>query len=254
MLIATWNLNSIRARLERLLLWLEKRRPEIVCLQEIKTPMSSFPFAELESCGYRAAVFGQKGYHGVAILARSELHDIRSGLEDGVEDVQARLLAATVAGIRVVCAYAPNGGTPGSDKYAYKVDWLARLERYLCARVDAARPFILAGDLNIAPETDDVGHPERWRGSVLYNDQMSDAFRKLAGCGLEDLGRSHLPAGTFSWWDYRLLAFPRNDGLRLDHLLATPALARRCREVFVDRDERKGKAPSDHAPVIAHFA
>ncbi|MFA5515671.1 MAG: exodeoxyribonuclease III [Desulfuromonadales bacterium] len=254
MLIATWNLNSVRARLERLLAWLEEWRPDIVCLQEVKTPEANFPFAEIEKSGYHAAVFGQKGYHGVAILSRSEPQEISRGMADGVDDGQARLIAASIDGVRVMCAYAPNGGTPDSDKYLHKIAWFDRLLRHLRATENLAGPFLLCGDLNIAPEQRDVAHPERWQGTVLYNEHMSEIFGRLLACGLHDLGRNHLPAGTFSWWDYRLLSFPRNDGLRIDHLLASPALTGRCLEVFVDREQRKGKSPSDHAPVLARFS
>jgi exodeoxyribonuclease-3 len=251
MIIATWNVNSIRARLPRLLAWLGKRRPDVVCLQELKVTEDAFPFAELEQAGYRAAVCGQKTWHGVAILARGELQEVVRGLDDCIGDVQARLIAATVDGVRVISAYTPNGEMPGSEKYAYKLQWLERL----CGRLHregVQRPLVLGGDLNIAPEARDVARPEQWEGTVLYNPEMRTAFQRLLACDLEDLG-ARLPAGTYSWWDYRLLGFPRNNGLRLDHLLATPAMAARCTGIFVDRDERKGELPSDHAPVLASF-
>ena len=251
MLIATWNVNSIRARLQRLLAWLEKRRPDVVCLQELKAEEENFPFGELENAGYRAAVFGQKTWHGVAILARGEPTDIVRGLDHGAEDGQARFIAANIGDLRVLSVYVPNGQVPGSEKYAYKRLWLERLAARL-QQEGLDRPLLLAGDLNIAPEARDVGRPERWEGTVLYNPEMREAFRRLLACGLEDLGR-RLPEGTCSWWDYRQLSFPRNDGLRLDHLLATPVLAARCVDVLVDRDERKGQSPSDHAPVLARF-
>lgn len=254
MLIATWNVNSIRARLERLLAWLQKRQPDLVCLQELKVDEQAFPFAALEQAGYRAAVYGQKTWHGVAILTRGEPVALARGLTDGGDDSQARLIAATVDDIRILSVYAPNGGTPDSQKYAYKQAWLERLGRYLRQQEDLGLPLLLAGDLNIAPEERDVEHPRQWEGTVLYNPEMRAAFGDLLACGLIDLGREHLPAGTYTWWDYRQLSFPRNDGLRLDHLLATPALAARCVEVVVDRDERKGASPSDHAPVLARFS
>jgi exodeoxyribonuclease-3 len=251
MLIATWNVNSVRARLPRLLAWLERWCPDVVCLQELKVAEEAFPFAAVEQAGYWAAVCGQKTWHGVAILARGELNEVVRGLNDGEEDGQARLIAATVNGVRIVSAYAPNGEAPGSEKYAYKLLWLQRL----CGRLrqeGSRQPLLLGGDLNIAPEPRDVARPDQWEGTVLYNPEMRQAFQRLLACGLEDLG-ARLPAGTYSWWDYRLLGFPRNNGLRIDHLLATGPLAARCTDVFVDRDERKGPSPSDHAPVLARF-
>ncbi|MBE0596236.1 MAG: exodeoxyribonuclease III [Desulfuromonadales bacterium] len=253
MLIATWNVNSIRARLPRLLAWLQKRQPDVVCLQELKVEEAAFPFAELAAAGYHAAVCGQKTWHGVAILARSEPRAVRRGLDDDPHDSQARLIAATVDGIRIFSAYVPNGSTVGSDKYLYKRGWLTRLGRRLRLQEDLGQPLLLAGDFNIAPQERDVHNPRQWEDSVLYHPQMRQDFQELLACGLIDLGGSHLPAGTYSWWDYRQLSFPRNDGLRLDHLLATPMLTSRCTEVLVDRDERKGDTPSDHAPVLARF-
>jgi len=253
--IATWNVNSIRARLDRLVAWLGRQSPDVLCLQELKVTDELFPFAELERVGYKAAVSGQKTYNGVAILAREEPTDVARGMGDDVDDVQARLIAASVRGVRVVSAYVPNGGEVGSDKWAYKLAWLRRLRRLLERNCGADAPLALCGDLNIAPEARDVHDPERWEGSVLFHADLRAAFADLCAWGLADALRiRHQEGGLYSWWDYRMLAFPKNAGLRIDHVLVTKPLGARCLEVGIDRNERKGKQPSDHAPVVADFA
>lgn len=254
MKIATWNVNSIRAREERLLKWLAKQQPDVLCLQELKVVEEVFPFKTLRQAGYTAAVYGQKTYNGVAILARAEPTDVERGFGDGVDDPQARFMAATVAGVRIISAYVPNGGEVGSEKYAYKLEWLRRLKTYLKDRGRLSGPLALCGDFNIAPEERDVATPDLWEGSVLFNPEMRDQFRELLELGLVDTFRlHHVEAGLYSWWDYQRLAFPRNDGLRIDHILATHSLTDRCTEALIDREERKGQKPSDHAPVIAVF-
>lgn len=254
MKIATWNVNSIRARQERLLRWLAKQQLDVVCLQELKVTEEAFPFEALRQVGYYAAVYGQKTYNGVAILARTEPTEVERGFGDGVEDPQARLIAATVEGVRIVSAYVPNGGEIGTDKYAYKLQWLRRLKAYLKARDRLSGPLALCGDFNIAPEECDVAYPDMWEGTVLFNPEMRDQFREILNLELVDTFRlHHAEAGLYSWWDYRQLGFPRNDGLRIDHILATRSLAERCTAALIDREERKGAKPSDHAPVIAVF-
>jgi exodeoxyribonuclease-3 len=255
MKIATWNVNSVRTREPRLLAWLERRRPDVVCLQELKAEDEQFPWGALRALGYDAAVNGQKTYNGVAVLSRSEPPEaVEVGLADGLDDSEARLLAATVAGLRVVCAYAPNGQTVESDKYQGKREWLTRLSAYVRRALAAGRPVVVCGDLNIAPEPIDVARIDEWRGTVLFNDEMTRAFHALLEAGLVDVFRRHHPeAGLFSWWDYRRLGFQKNNGLRIDHILATPDVAERSRDALVDREERKGDKPSDHAPVIADF-
>ena len=254
MIIATWNVNSIRAREERLLDWLQNQQPDVLCVQELKTMESSFPFESLRQSGYHAAVFGQKTYNGVAILARSELEDVECGFNDGVDDVQARFIAATVDGVRVLSVYAPNGASVDSDKYTYKMNWFHRLRTYLKESELLTGPVAICGDLNIAPEERDVANPEVWEGSVVYNPDMRAEFRDLISMGLIDTFRLHeATSGHYSWWDYRNLGFPRNDGLRIDHILASQSLAPRCTAARIDRGARKGKKPSDHAPVLAVF-
>jgi exodeoxyribonuclease-3 len=255
MRLATWNVNSIRARLERVLAFLERWCPDVVCLQELKVEEKAFPFEALERAGYHAVVEGQKTYNGVAILSRHVPSDVMRGLGDDVEDSQARLVAATVAGVRVLSAYVPNGGQVASEKWEYKLTWLRRLDAYLAGRHEAQEAVVLCGDLNIAPEGRDVHAPDLWEGSVLFHSELRAAFRRLAAWGLEDVfRRHHVEGGVFSWWDYRRLAFPRNQGLRIDHVLATVPLAARSTACVIDREERKGKQPSDHAPVVADFA
>ncbi len=255
MKIATWNVNSVRARLDRLIAWLDQAAPDVVCLQELKVRDDDFPAAPLEQAGYKAAVFGQPTYNGVAILSRAEPQDVQRGLGDSVDDPQARLIAATVNGVRVISAYVPNGGETGSEKYEYKLEWLDRLERYLSSKVDLDQPTAVCGDYNIARDELDVNEPDKWLGTVLYNDEMMARLEALLELGFVDTLREHQPdGGIYSWWDYRQLGFPRNDGLRIDHILASPSLADRCTSAYVERDERKGPKPSDHAPVVAEFS
>ena len=252
--IAAWNVNSIRARFDRLMAWLEKAAPDIVCLQELKVAEEEFPFDPLWREGWNSAVLGQPTYNGVAIIARGELTEVAKGFADGAEDDQARLIAATVGGIRVVSVYVPNGQTVGSDKWDYKLEWLARLGPWLDNQVMDHPRLVLAGDFNVAPEERDVARPEEWRDSVLCHEAGRVALRNVVTGRLVDTIRLHHEGpGPWSWWDYRMLGFPKGNGLRIDHIFASPALAERCRAASVDREERKGKLPSDHAPVIAEF-
>jgi exodeoxyribonuclease-3 len=248
--LASWNVNSIRARQERLLRWLERTKPDVVCLQELKVADADFPTAALREAGWYSAVHGQRTYNGVAILARAPLAQVEIGLGDGVDDPQARFLAADLSGVRVVSLYVPNGASVGSDKWEYKLVWLARLRAWLERKADPRRPLALCGDWNVAPDELDVAHPEAWRESVLFHDDARAALRRVMEWGLVDaFRRRHPHARAYSWWDYRQLAFARGDGLRIDHLLLSEPLAARLRDAGIDRDERKGKQPSDHAPV-----
>ena len=254
--IVSWNVNSIRARLERVLPWLEANRPDVACLQELKVEEDKLPREELSSIGYHVAAVCQKTYNGVAILTReAPATDVLAGLDDGEEDTQARLIAATVRGVRVLSAYVPNGQEVGSDKYAYKLRWLERLRGYLDRRCDPAQPLILCGDFNVAPEPRDVYAPENWEGQTLFHIDSRRALARVVAWGLVDTVRLHHDEpGLYSWWDYRMLGFPKNRGLRIDHIFATRGLAERCTGAWIDREARKGKAPSDHAPVLAEFS
>lgn len=255
MKIATWNVNSIRMRLERSLRWLDRHRPDVMCLQELKSVEEKFPFDALREAGYHAAVSGQPTYNGVAVLSRDEPREIHKSLGDSKEDPQARFLSAMIRNVRILSVYVPNGSVVGSEKWTYKLEWLGRLRDYLEAHHDPAEPLALCGDFNVAPEDRDVANPDKWRDSVLCHEQGRKALRELGGWGLVDaFRRHHSEGGLYSWWDYRQLGFPKNDGLRIDHIFVTETLARRSLETEIDRQERKGKKPSDHAPVIASFS
>lgn len=254
MLLATWNVNSIRARLPRLLAWLERRRPDVVCLQETKVVDDDFPSAEIEALGYHCRAFGQRTYNGVAILSREEPGEVRLGLPDDPADADRRVIAATVAGVRVVNVYVPNGTALDDPRYEGKLAWLRRLGHYLERSHSPLEALAVCGDFNVAPEDRDVWDVARWRGQLLFTEPEKESLRALMGWGLVDtLRQLHPDAQVFTWWDYRNAAFFRGWGLRIDHVLATPPLAARCTAVEVDRAERKGEKPSDHAPVLAWF-
>jgi exodeoxyribonuclease-3 len=236
-------------RLPHLLDWLARAQPDVACLQETKTEDASFPLAEIQAAGYQAVYCGQKSYNGVAILARSAPADVQHGIPDFPDDPK-RVIAATVDGVRVLCLYAPNGQEPGSDKYAYKLKWYAALTRWLGAEV--SRPLAVLGDLNIAPEARDVHDPKRWQGKIHFSEPERAAFREVLGVGLKDAFRLfEQPEKQFTWWDYRLKAFERGWGLRIDHILLAPSLAPKCTACVIDTSPRKLERPSDHAPVIA---
>jgi exodeoxyribonuclease III len=254
MKIATWNVNSIGVRKERLVRWLTDKQPDVLCLQELKCLEDAFPSAEIEALGYHAAVLGQRTYNGVAILAKTPLCDVKRGLEDDDSDPEARFLSAEIAGLRIVCCYVPNGQELSSPKYEYKQRWLDRLLAYLQRRHSPREPLLVCGDFNIAPEDRDCYDPEGLRDDVLCHVRVRERWRALIAWGLVDTFRQHVPdAGKYSWWDYRQLAFPKGRGLRIDHVLASQGLAERCHAASIDREERKGKQPSDHAPVTAEL-
>lgn len=254
MKLVTWNVNSIRSRRDRLIAWLGEHQPDVVCLQELKCTDEQFPYEDVATAGYQAAVYGQKTYNGVAILARETPRDIRRGLNDDDPDDQARLMSAEVAGVRVISAYVPNGQTVGSEKFAYKLAWLARLRKMFDREFDPAQPVVLAGDFNVAVTDKDVADPDAWAETVLCTPEVREAMELVRQWGFVDVfAKFHPEGGIYSWWDYRQLAFPRNRGLRLDHVYATPAFAERCSAARVDREERKGEKPSDHAPVIVEW-
>jgi exodeoxyribonuclease-3 len=252
--LATWNVNSIRARLDRLVAFLGRHQPDVVCLQELKVPNEDFPILEVEAAGYQAVFHGQRTYNGVAILTRLPLTDVEAGLPGDDQDDQARLIAATIGGIRVLSAYFPNGQSVGSDKWLYKLGWMERLRAHLDTRYRPDQPIALCGDFNVAPEDRDAARPDEWRESVLCHPDARERLARIAAWGLVDGMRLHEAGpGPYSWWDYRMLAFPKGNGLRIDHVYLTAPLAARCRKAWVDRDERKGKLPSDHAPVMVEL-
>ena len=253
--VATWNVNSVRAREERLLAWLAKARPDVLCLQELKVTDDDFPFATLREAGYHAAVLGQPTYNGVAILSRTHPTDVGLGFDDGVNDREARIITAVVRDYLIASIYVPNGRNVGSDKWEYKLAWLERLARFTADRLRPDVKLLLCGDFNVAPDDRDVAKPERWKDTVLCHPDGRAALARVTNVGLIDTIRIHHEGpGPYSWWDYRMLAFPKGDGLRIDHIFASEAAARLCINASIDRDERKGEKPSDHVPVVAVFA
>ncbi|MBZ0236757.1 MAG: exodeoxyribonuclease III [Deltaproteobacteria bacterium] len=255
MRITTWNINSIRAREKRARAWIAANQPDVLCLQETKVEDGGFPGAMFEELGYRYAHLGQKSYNGVAIAARTELTDVRRGFGDGGDDTQSRFLVATVAGVRVCCLYVPNGQEVGSDKYAYKLEWLARLRRWLEASTERGVPLALCADWNVAMSDLDVHDPAAWAGKNLFSEPERAAMNELLTWGLTDCYRARHPEGRdYSWWDYFGVAFFKNRGLRIDMILANPPLAARLIDCTIDRDARKGQDASDHAPVTATFS
>jgi exodeoxyribonuclease-3 len=251
MKIATWNVNSVRAREERLLRWLSTHRPDVLCLQELKVTEDAFPLLAIRSLGYHAAVHGQKTYNGVAILSLGEPAEVERSFGDGGDEAHARLVAARVRGVHVASVYVPNGQEVGSEKWGYKLEWMKRLRAWLDRRFAASDPVAVCGDFNVAPEARDVCDPVAWEPSVLFHPEARAALEHVRAWGLVDAFRLHHEApGLYSWWDYRMLAFPKNQGLRIDHVLLSEPLAARCTAALIDRNERKGKQPSDHAPVV----
>ncbi|HEX9880071.1 MAG TPA: exodeoxyribonuclease III [Candidatus Binatia bacterium] len=253
MKIATWNVNSLKVRLPQVQEWVSAQTPDVLCLQETKLEDGKFPAQEIAAAGYRTVFAGQKTYNGVAILSRSAPADVTAGIP-GYEDPQKRVLTATVEGVRTVCVYVPNGESVESDKYQYKLHWLKHLTAWLKKELAAHSRLTVLGDFNIAPEERDVHNPKLWEGKVLFSDPERAAFAALVDLGLKDsLRLLDDSAGCFTWWDYRMNAFKRNLGLRIDHILLSPELARSCKGVMVDKAMRARERPSDHAPVVAEI-
>ena len=252
--IVSWNINSLRKRQDRLLAWLAETQPDVVCLQETKCTDEQFPELALRAAGYHCAFHGQKSYNGVAILAKTALLEVCTSLCDEEDDPHARVIAATIGSVRVYSVYAPNGQAVGSPAYDYKLKWYARLRRCLVEKERAGRHLAVCGDFNVAPKDEDIYDPDLWRGAIMCSEGERVAFRQLGDAGLIDTLRIHHPEqGLFSWWDYRMLAFPKNRGLRIDAILASKSLAAQCTGAGIEREMRKGKEPSDHAPVGAEF-
>lgn len=254
MKIATWNVNSLKVRLGQLLDWTRAGAPEVICLQETKTDDPKFPVADIEGAGYQVVFSGQKTYNGVAIVSRAPCSDVVRGIP-GFADEQKRVIAATVGNIRVVDAYVPNGQSVDSDKYRYKLDWLGAFTAWLAEELKRYPEIAVVGDFNIAPEPEDVHDPKAWEGQVLFSEPEREAFRRLIGLGFVDSFRQFdQPDKSYTWWDYRLNAFKRGMGLRIDHILLSPVVAERCRGVSIVKDMRALERPSDHAPVVADIA
>ena len=252
MKLATWNVNSLKVRLPHLLEWLAANPVDVMCLQETKQQDADFPQAELQAAGYHSVFSGQKTYNGVAILSREPISDVQYGIPD-FEDEQKRVIAATVGGIRVVCVYIPNGQEVGSDKYQYKLKWLDALTAWLKVELARYPKLALLGDYNIAPEDRDVYDPVAWQGNVLVSEPERAAFHGMLQLGLVDTFRLFEQEDkSYSWWDYRMMAFRRNMGLRIDHILVSSAL--QCKACHIDKAPRKLERPSDHTPVVAEVA
>ncbi|MDX8399659.1 MAG: exodeoxyribonuclease III [Gallionellaceae bacterium] len=251
MKLATWNVNSLKVRLPHLLQWFETSPVDVICLQETKQQDVDFPQAELEAAGCHSVFSGQKTYNGVAIISRAPISDVQFGIPD-FEDPQKRVIAATINGIRVVCVYIPNGQSLDSDKYQYKLKWLAALNSWLKEELVRFPTLALLGDFNIAPEDRDLHDPVAWAGNILVSDAERAAYQGLLQLGLRDTFRLFEQVDkSYSWWDYRMMAFRRNMGLRIDLILISDTL--QCSSCVIDKAPRKWERPSDHTPVIAEI-
>jgi len=252
-LIASWNVNSIRVRLPQVLQWVVTTRPDVLAIQETKITDDAFPAADLEAAGYHVLFAGQKTYNGVALLSREPSTDVLTDLAS-MEDPQRRLIAAPVGGVRIYNVYVPNGQAVGSEKFEYKLRWLAALRQQLAGELSRHEQVVVAGDFNVAPDDRDVHDPSAWVGQVLVSEPERKALTGLLELGLADTFRLFdQPESCFSWWDYRAAAFRRNRGLRIDLLLASRAMAGRCVRSSVDTGPRTWEKPSDHAPIFAQF-
>ncbi|MGL6047648.1 MAG: exodeoxyribonuclease III [Vogesella sp.] len=256
MQLATWNVNSLKVRLPHVVQWLAENPIDVLCLQELKMDHPVFPLADIEAAGYQAVWFGQKTYNGVAILVKNgrTISDVVQGIP-GYEDEQRRVIAATIDGVRVICAYFVNGEAVDSPKYQYKLGWLAALEGYVASELSRYPDLALLGDYNIAPEDRDVYDPEGWREQVLCTTPERDSFRRLIAMGLSDSFRLfNQEDKQYSWWDYRAMMFRRNMGVRIDHILITDSLKARASGCVIDKTPRKWERPSDHTPVVLTLA
>ena len=251
MRFATWNVNSLKVRLPQVLDWLQKHEPDALCLQETKLEDAKFPEQELRGVGYHAVYSGQKTYNGVAILSKVRATDAQASVPD-LDDPQKRVLAVTIDGVRVICLYVPNGQSVESDKYRYKLDWLAKITAWLKSERAANDRLVVVGDFNIAPDERDVYDPKAWEGQVLCSAPERQAFQDLLAGGLLDSFRLfEQQPQAYTWWDYRMNAFRRKMGLRIDHILLSQDLAGACRACSIDLEPRRDERPSDHAPVYA---
>ncbi len=257
MRIATWNVNSVNARLETILRWFEEERPDVACLQEIKCEDARFPVGAFERLGYNLAIHGQKSYNGVALLAKNSLEDVRRGLPGDAGDDHARYVEAVVGGprpVRVAALYLPNGNPIGTDKFTYKLKWMQRLSDHAQRLLALEQPLVLAGDYNVIPEPTDADQPASWLGDALFQPQTRAAFRALQWQGFTDayMAASGAPGG-YTFWDYQAGAWRRNHGIRIDHLLLSPEAADRLVGVNIHKDVRGWDKPSDHVPVVVEL-
>lgn len=250
MKIATWNVNSLRVRLPHVLKWLEEEKPDVLALQELKMEIHNFPEEVFKTAGYHAVANSQKTYNGVAVISRLPITEI----EMPDYDEQRRLLSVTVDHVRVINAYVPNGQSLDSPKYEYKLNWFENFKKYIAQQLKHYPKLIILGDFNVAPADEDVHDPKAWEGQVLCSAPERQALEDIIRLGLTDSFRLFpQPPKSFSWWDYRMMAFRRNRGLRIDHILISNALKLLCRECWIDKNPRKWEQPSDHAPVIVNI-
>jgi len=248
--LATWNVNSLNVRLPHVLDWLRDNPVDALCIQETKQEDSKFPYAELAAAGYQSVHAGQKTYNGVAILSRHEMADVERGIFN-FEDEQQRVISATINGIRVVCVYIVNGQAVDSDKYMYKIRWLDALTIWLADELKKYPNLVLLGDYNIAPEDRDCHDPAAWVGQILVSPREREAFKRITDLGLHDSFRLFEQADkSFTWWDYRMMGFRRNFGMRIDHILVSDNLKEKCESCVIDKAPRKLERPSDHTPVV----
>ncbi|HEU0117669.1 MAG TPA: exodeoxyribonuclease III [Alphaproteobacteria bacterium] len=252
MRIATWNVNSVKARLPNVLEWLKEAKPDVVLLQEIKCETQNFPALEFESAGYKSKALGQKSYNGVAILSRHEITDVVEHLPEAGDDVQSRYIEATVKGVRVASIYLPNGNPTDTEKFPYKLAWLKRLQKHAAKLLQEEKPVVLGGDYNVIPEDIDVYAPERWVGDALFRPESRAAFRQLQQMGYTEAFRSLHPQKehAYTFWDYQAGAWQNDNGIRIDHFLLSPEAADRMTNCFIDRTPRGKEKASDHTPVL----
>ena len=259
MKIATWNINGVKARIDNLTQWLKDSNPDIVCLQEIKTVDEGFPRLEIEAMGYHVETHGQKGFNGVAILSKSKPDEVSRGLPGDPLDEQARFIEAVFSlpgnkALRVCCLYLPNGNPVETEKYTYKLAWMERLQQFAAQRLSYEEPLILAGDYNVIPEPHDCFEPKVWANDALFLPQTREAFRRLESLGFTDAVRATTDAvQLYSFWDYQAGAWPKNNGIRIDHLMLSPEAADRLAATAIEKHVRAWEKPSDHVPVIAHL-
>jgi len=255
MKIATWNVNSINVRMPQLLGWLDAAEPDVVCFQETKAVDENFPLAALRDAGYGAAFMGQKSYNGVAIISKFPIEDVQKNFPDDDDEAPKRLIAATIKGVRIVNTYIPNGTQLGTDKFAFKLDWLQRLRRFFDETCEVNKNVLLCGDFNVAVDELDVWNVPHWTGKLHFTKPERAAMHYVKQWGFVDLFRKiNGNVQEFSWWDYREGAWQKNHGLRIDHIWTSPPLADKCTGCRIDKSPRTLEKPSDHAPVIAEFS
>ena len=259
MQIATWNINGVRARIDTALAWIAEAKPDVLCLQEIKCETEAFPTSAFEDAGYNVAVHGQKGFNGVALLSRSPIQEIKTGLDGDDSDTHSRYIEAVVSAgrssvVRVAGIYLPNGNPIGSDKFTYKLSWMDRLKHHLQKLLSHEEMLVVAGDWNVIPQAIDAKNPANWVDDALYQPESRAKFREILNLGFTDAVRASTPEAVYTFWDYQAMSWQRNNGIRIDHLLLSPQATDRLAGVRIDKHVRGWDKPSDHVPVIVDLA